>query len=299
MLLPLPFMNKIKIVDISTLIPGPMATSLLANQIGAQVVKIEDINQPDPMINMRPSKEGVGLGYQELIKNKKVLKIDFRSQLEKIKDELKDAQVFIHNFKANRVFKMGLAFEGVVKINPKIIYVSVAGYPESSVMAGKGAHDLNILALSGFLDNQSKLGEPLPLPSLLLADIFSSYHIVTKLMAALLKAETGIHLQISMLEAMQEAMLIGKFFDAQSYPMSGRLPCYCVYKGKDGLVAVAALENSLWIDFCHHLNREDLIAKQFEISAVPEIAKELSKYEIKHWLDKSLDFCVTPVLSKI
>lgn len=289
-------MNKIKIVDISTLIPGPMATSLLVNHLGVDVVKFEDVNQSDALQNMRPSKNGVGLGYLELIKNKKLVKIDFRSQLQKIKDELKDATVFIHNFKQGRIFKMGLAFEDVIKINPKIIYVSVMGYPESGPMVGKGAHDLNILAMSGYLNNQGKLGEVLPLPSLLLADTYCSYSIVTRLMATLLKGETGIHLQVSMLEAMQEAMLVGKHFDAQSYPMSGKLPCYSVYKCKDGLVAVSALENSPWIDFCHHINREDLIAKQFETSATLEVASEMLKYDIKHWLDKSLDFCVTPVV---
>ncbi len=83
--------NKIKIVDISTLIPGPFASFLLRKHLRAEVLKIEDINQPDALINMRPTENGIGLGYSGINSEKKILRVDMRKDgVERIKQEIQD-----------------------------------------------------------------------------------------------------------------------------------------------------------------------------------------------------------------
>lgn len=299
--------NKIKIVDISTLIPGPFASFLLGKHLNAEVLKIEDINQPDALVNMRPTENGIGLGYSGINSGKKVLKLDMRKDgIEKIKHEVKDANVFIENFKPGRAFKLGIGYEDLVKINPKLIYCSIAGYPSNHPLSQKSAHDLNILSLSGYLDQQSKLGELSALPPLLLADIFTAYHTSVRILASLLNEKEDEHLQISMFESFQEAMLFSNYpqirlkknYSPNDYIMSGKLPCYCLYKSKDGgIVAVAALEKPLWIDFCHHLNHEDWVEQQFNPKLTQIVAEEMRKHNRFDWLQAELDFCVTPVLS--
>lgn len=298
--------NKIKIIDISTLIPGPFTSFILSKHLKAEVVKIEDINQPDALVNMRPTKNGVGLGYSGINSGKKVLKLDMRKDdIEKIKLEVKDATVFIENFKPGRAFKLGIDYEDLVKINPKLIYCSITGYPPNHPLSKKSAHDLNILSLSGYLDQQFKLGEPSALPPLLLADIFTAYHTTVRILTSLLNQQGG-HLQISMFEAFLEAMHFNNYpqlklkkdFFPNDFVMSGKLPCYCLYKSKDGgVVAVAALEKPLWIDFCHGLNHEDWIEQQFNPKLTQIVAEEMSKHNRFDWLQAELDFCVTPVLS--
>lgn len=299
--------NTINILDTSSLMPGPFATLLLQKHLNATVVKIEDINQPDPLINMRPTKNGIGLGYSVLNKDKSVLKVDMRKDgIEKIKNIVKNSGLFIENFKPGRAFKLGMGFDDLIKINPNLIYCSISGYPTDHPMSGKSAHDLNILSLSGYLDQQTKLGHITSLPPLLLADMFTAYHTAIRIMASLLKNEHGIHLKISMYECFLETMMFNNYpqleldkdFSSVDYIMSGGFPCYAMYQAKDGgNVTVAALERPLWIDFCHHMAHEEWIDKQFEPKLMEKVASEMQKYDRYYWLNKDFDFCVTPVLS--
>lgn len=299
--------NKIKIVDVSTLIPGPFASFILGKHLQAEVVKIEDINQPDVLANMRPTKDGIGLGYSGINLGKKILKVDMRKDgIERIKQEVKEVKVFIENFKPGRAFKLGIGYKDLIKINPRLIYCSIAGYPTSHPLSKKSAHDLNILSLSGYLDQQIKLGESSVLPPLLLADIFTAYHASVRILASLLIGKGGHHLHVSMFEAFLEAMNFNNYpqlkqhkdFSPNDFIMSGKLPCYSLYKSKDGgIVAVAALERPLWIDFCHHLNHEDWVEQQFNLKFTERVQEEMKKYDRFHWLKEDLDFCVTPVLS--
>lgn len=299
--------NKVKIVDVSTLIPGPFTSFILGKHLQAEVVKIEDINQPDVLANMRPTKDGIGLGYSGINLGKKVLKLDMRKDgIEKIKYEVKDANIFIENFKPGRAFKLGIGYEDLKKINSQLIYCSITGYPPSHPLSKNSAHDINILSLSGYLDQQIKLGDFSVLPPLLLADIFTAYHASVRILTSLLNGTNGNHLQISMFEAFLEAMNFNNYpqlkqhkdFSPSDYIMSGKLPCYSLYKSKDkGVVAVAALEKPLWIDFCYHLDHKDWVEQQFDIQLTERVAEEMKRYDRFHWLQEDLDFCVTPVLS--
>ena len=293
-------MKKIKILDLSTLVPGPFATYLLSIHLSVDIIKIEDINQPDPLANMRPSKNGIGLAYQTISASKKIKTIDFRKgTVEQLKSEIVTADIFIHNFKATRAFKLGVSYADISAINPKIIYCAISGYPASSPQAKKSAHDLNILAQSGYLHQQLQLSPQATLPPMLLADIFTSYHATIKLMAALISQTSG-EVPVSMSEAFAESMTISTAgpFVPSDYLFSGNLPCYSLYLSQDkNWVAVAALETPLWVDLCDHLGRSDLVDKQFDPASKPLIAQEIAKYPSKYWLSPELDFCVTPIVA--
>lgn len=300
-------MDRIKIVDLSTLIPGPFSTHLLGKYLGGEVIKFEDISYGDPLSQLRPTKNGIGLGYLSINNKKKIQKVDFRADgVAKIKKEVKDATVFIENFREGKAYKLGLGFDDVKKINKDIIYCSVRGYPKDNPLSSKAAHDLNILSLSGYLELQMMGGNQHTIPPMPLADIYTSYHLALRIAASIFKKQKGVHLRISMYEAMLEALTIQN--DPQlatkqepitkELILNGQYPCYTVYNSKeDKKVAVAALEKSLWIDFCHELKREDLIVKQFDVQAKKEVQKEMEEYKSSYWLNPSFDFCVTPVFS--
>jgi len=300
-------MKKIKVVDVSTLLPGPFTSFLLMKHLDCEVVKIEDSNQPDPLMYMRPTKDGIGLGYQSINQKKKILNVDFRNNgIDIIKKEIKDADIFLENFKIGRSYKLGISYEDLLRINPHLLYCSISGFGSKTPLAGKSAHDLNILALSGYLDQQYALGGVPSLPPFLLADICTAYHTTVSLLATLIQNRVPKHLEISMYDAFLEAMTVNTYaqqvtkkkYTASDYLMSGALPCYGVFDTKDGgKVAVAALEKPLWVDFCSHIHREDLVEKQFEREIVHDIAHEMKKFDRMHWLARDLDFCVTPVLA--
>ncbi len=282
-----------------------MASFLLAKHLGAEVVKFEDINNRDQLADMRPSLKGIGIGYSLINGSKQVRLVDFRRDgIAQIKEAVKTADIFIENFKGDRAYKMGLGFEDLKKINPNLIYCSIKGYGEKHNLANKAAHDLNVLAMSGYLTLEDKL-EEMKVPPVQWADMFTSYHLALRLAAALAIGIKGARLMISMEEAFAEAMslYLAPFHKIKREPeksdfiLSGSMPCYNIYKTKDDrLVAVAAVEKTLWIDFCDHIDRPDLVEKQFEPYCIKEVAKEMEKYKHDYWLDKEFDFCVTPVL---
>lgn len=301
-------MKKIKIVDLSSLIPGPMASYLLAKHLGSEVTKFEDINNRDQLADMRPSQKGIGIGYSLINESKKIMVVDYRRDgLAQIKEAVKTADIFVENFKGDRAYKMGLGFEDLKAINPAIIYCSIKGYDNDHKLAGKAAHDLNILAVSGYLALENKLGRELLPPTLQWADLFTSYHLALRLMAVVLAGKKGVRLAVSMAGAFVEATslyikpyeLVKREVEKSDFILAGAVPCYNIYEAKDGrYVAVAAVEKTLWIDFCDQIGREDLSEKQYDPLYIKEVAGEMAKYDFGYWLkNKEFDFCVTPVLT--
>ncbi len=296
--------TTLNILDFSTLVPGPFATHLLQKHAGAQVEKIEDSEKPDPLSLLKPTTDGIGIGYSRINDHKNIVKTSIKGNLSAtLSDNIKKSDVCLHNFKPNRAFKLGLSYEDVHAINPDLIYVSISGYNANHALAGKSAHDLNILSVSGYLD--PILHEhTLSIPPILMADIFTSYHLATVLLSALFKGDKGKHLEISMFDALSEAFTLttgtqqktALAYKPMDNVMSGRYPCYHIYPCSDGFVAVAALEQPLWVDFCTHLSKPAWSDKQFEPSIIPEISSVLAQTDKKHWLASDLDFCVTPVL---
>ncbi len=299
--------NRIKIVDLSTLIPGPFATYLLQKYLDAEVIKFEDTQRGDNFRLLRPTQDGISLAYQSINSRKKIIPVDLRRDgLDKIKTEIKNADVFVQNYKAGRGEKYGLGFEDLLSVNPHILYCTIRGYGEKHPFAKKGAHDLNILGLSGYLDEQIRSTGSSSLPPMQIADILTSYNVCIQIISSLYKGEKGRHLSVSMHEATLEALTLYNYPQLMSKApisnednvMSGLYPCYRLYKSSDKRwVAVAALESTLWVDFCHVLKREDLISKQFVMEAAQQVEQELIKYKSNYWLKDEFDFCVTPVLS--
>ncbi len=298
--------KQLTILDVSTLLPGPFTSFLLNKHLNVHVEKIEDINHSDPLAHMRPTKDGIGLGYMAINKNKHITKLDFRKDgIEIIKRKAQSSDIFIENYKPGKAFRLGLGFEDLQQVNPHIIYCSLTGFGPSHPLAKKSAHDLNILALSGFLDQQQKMRSASFLPPLLLADLFTAYQSAIKILSCLISNSRGIHLEISMYEAFQEAMILNNYpqlttqadFNAIDYIMSGMYPCYGLYQARDGWVAVAAIEKPLWIDFCHHLDRQPWIDQQFDMTLTKDIALVMRQFDRGHWEQENLDFCVSPVLS--
>lgn len=293
-----------KIVDISTLVPGPFTSFLCQKYLNTEVIKFEDTANIDQLKLLKPTRNGIGFAYQTINKNKNIQNISFREDLNLITQELKNAAVFIHNLRSQKAFKMSLSYEDVMQINPNIIYVSISGYPENHPMQNKAAHDLNILALSGYLYAQEN---NLHVPPILLADIFTSYNATIQIMSSLIKQQNGNHLRISMYEAFLEATTVNnmpqietrELTNSKDYIMSGDYPCYSIYQAKDGYVAVAAIEKPLWIDFCIYIKKPELIEKQFDRDIKSQIQEVLILYEKNTWLSTELDMCVTPVCNLI
>lgn len=295
--------NKpITIVDTSTLLPGPFATYLLQKHLSAKVIKVEDIRLPDKLSEVKPTKEGESLIYQAINENKIIIKVDYSgSGTQEVKKLIGNADVFITNLKPARAQKLGLSAQDITKHNRDIIYCSISGYPHTHPLSGFAAHDINILALSGYLSLNHLSEGVMSIPSVQLADLFTSYHSALRITSALLKG-IGSVIKVSMYEATLEAIHLYRYPQIvlgrtiiDELSVQNHTPCYHIYRAKNGYVVVGAIEGSYWVDLCHILRRNDLIPRQFDENVIPELEKEIAKKPKEFFL--AHDVCTTPVLT--
>ena len=145
-------LKGVRILDFSRLLPGPLATMLLAD-MGADVIKIEDPDNPDYIRDFEPMMEGTSAFYYALNRSKKSLAVNYLEQDGKriIYELVKSADVVVEQYRPGVMKALGLDYETLIQYNPKLIYASITGYGQTSSMAQVAGHDLNYIALAGLL----------------------------------------------------------------------------------------------------------------------------------------------------
>ena len=305
----------IKILDLSRLLPGPLATQMLAD-MGAEIIKIEDINSPDYIRFFPPFVDDDSALYLSLNRNKRGIALNLKSEEGKefFFSLLKTADVVIEQFRPGVLDKMGIGYEYAKSINPKIIYVSITGYGQTGPYAQKAGHDLNYIAISGLLANIGTKEKPV-IPGVQIADVSGSYAAVNGCLAALLQREKtgeGQHVDISMTDsAVPFATLIhaaawadGRNIERENFQLSGELVNYNVYETADAkFVALGALEPKFWMTFCDAVNKPEWKNKTFgpadEIQKLKEEVSSLFKNKTRNdWeeFSEQHDVCLSPVL---
>ncbi len=308
-------LTGIKILDLSRLLPGPLATQMLAD-MGAEIIKIEDLNSPDYIRFFPPFVDDDSALYLSLNRNKRSIALNLKSQegKELFFALVKSADVVVEQFRPGVLEKMGMGYSQAKAINPKIIYVSITGFGQTGPYAQKAGHDLNYIAMSGLLANIGTKERPV-IPGVQIADVSGSYAAVSGCLAALLqrsKTGEGQHVDISMTEsAMPFATLIhaaswadGRNIERENFQLSGELVNYNVYETADAkFVALGALEPKFWVTFCDAVNKPEWKNKTFapadEIQKLKEEVSVLFKSKTRaEWeqFSELHDVCLSPVL---
>lgn len=308
-------LSGIKILDLSRLLPGPLATQMLGD-MGAEVIKIEDLNSPDYIRFFPPFVGDDSALYLSLNRNKRSIAVNLKSRegKELFFALVKSADVVVEQFRPGVLDKMGMGYAQAKAINPKIIYVSVTGFGQTGPYAQKAGHDLNYIAMSGLLANIGTKERPV-IPGVQIADVSGSYAAVNGCLAALLQREKtgeGQHVDISMTDsAMPFATLIhaaawadGRNIERENFQLSGELVNYNVYETADAkFVALGALEPKFWITFCDAVNKPEWKNSTFapadEIQKLKAEVSSLFKSKTRvEWEEFSElhDVCLSPVL---
>lgn len=143
-------LDGIRVLDFSRYIAGPYCGMLLAD-MGAEVIKVEKLNGGDETRTLGPWKDGTSLYFPGYNRNKKSVTVNFRSPegVALVKKLIASADVVLENFRTGTMAKMGLDYETIKQINPKIIVVSVTGFGQVGPYSTKAAFDNIISAISG------------------------------------------------------------------------------------------------------------------------------------------------------
>lgn len=254
----------IKVLDFSTLLPGPLCTLLLA-EAGAEVIKVERPGSGDEMRTYTPKAGADSVNFALLNRGKRSIAIDLKKpeSIDKITPLLREADVLVEQFRPGVMDRLGIGFDSLQKINPGLIYCAITGYGQSGPRAGIAAHDLNYVAESGMLSLAAGADGAPVVPAGLVADIAGgAYPAVMNILLALRSRERdgkGCRLDIAMADnlftflywALGEGELTGQWPGPATALVAGGSPRYQVYRTADGrYVAAAPLEQRFWENFC-------------------------------------------------
>lgn len=261
-------LSGVKVVDFSTLLPGPLASLILA-EAGAEVIKLERPGHGDEMRTYAPKWGEDSVNFALLNRGKKSLTVDLKNPQFRagILPLIGEADILVEQFRPGVMARLGLDYETLSARFPRLIYCSITGYGQSGPKKDRAGHDLNYIAETGLLALSMGKSERI-LPPALIADIAGgTYPAVINILLALVQRERtdrGCHIDIAMTDNLFALMYwaIGNGH-AGSWPsngddlVTGGSPRYRLYDTQDGeTVAVAALEQKFWENFCNAIELE-------------------------------------------
>ncbi|MGE9763832.1 CaiB/BaiF CoA transferase family protein [Pseudomonas sp. PDM20] len=309
---------SLKILDFSTLLPGPFASLLLAD-MGAQVLRVESPTRMDLVRVLPPHVDGTSASHAYLNRNKRCIALDLKQAeaVEVVKQLVQEYDIVLEQFRPGVMDKLGVGYEALKAINPKLIYVSITGYGQTGPLRDRAGHDINYLALAGVASYTGRRESgPLPL-GVQLADIGGgSLHGVMGLLAAVIhRQQTGEGQQVDV--SMTDCAFSLHGMAGAGYLAAGVEPemeglalnggsFYDYYRTRDGRwFSVGSLEPQFMQQFCAAIGRPELAARGLSPSPEEqqalkrEIAIEFEKQDFAQWQERfaALDACVEPMLS--
>ncbi len=313
-------LDGVLVLDFSQFLAGPVSAMRLAD-LGARVIKIErpgsgDIGRTLAFAGLES--DGDTLSFHIMNRNKESFAADLKNsdQLKEVWELVKRADVIIQNFRPGVIERLGLGYEDVKKVNPKIIYASATGYGAEGPFKDRPGQDLLAQSISGLPWLNGRAGDP-PIPvGLAVADIFTSTHLASGVLALLLRRErTGLGglVESSLLESMldlQFELLSANLFDPEVIVKRGGansahafLPApYGLYQTSDGYIAIAmtpipALGALLGLDLSQYEDPKSWWSHQDEIMKL--LSGKLATNSTSHWLEilDKADIWCAPVLT--
>ena len=309
-------LDGIRVLDLSRLLPGPYATHILAS-FGAEVIKIEKPGEGDYMREYLPQAQGVNAVFLTINRGKKSLAIDLKHPdgKEAFIALVKESDVVLDGFRPGAMERLGLGYDQLSELNPRLIYAALTGYGQTGPLSGRAGHDLNYVALAGMLDLLGESNGMPAVPGIQIADVAAGAlpTVIGILLALQYRSSSnkGQMVDISMFDSLLGLMpvQVANYTATKRRPkrgherLFGRYACYNVYPVRNGrYVAVAALEPKFWQALCTAINRPDLIDDQYVEGDAQQILKaELTrafqKKEVSEWMEifEEVDVCVTEV----
>ncbi len=308
----------VRVLDLTRLLPGPLATQHLADY-GADVVKIEDTGAGDYARTLGAMGGDTSYLYQVVNRNKRSLRLDLKHSDGKAAFEklVETADIVIEGFRPGVMDKLGLGYEALARINPRLVFCSISGYGQTGPYALRAGHDINYIGYAGVLDQIGTAGGAPAISNLQLGDLLGgTMSALFGVLVALVDARAsgrGRFVDVSMTDGVMahaifpltEVLANGRVRPRGEDLLTGEVPCYGVYRTADGrYMAVGALEEKFWHLVCDTLGRPDLKPAHLAIGAAgaaarAEVAAIFGARTQAEWVGvfDAVDCCVTPVLT--
>ena len=259
----------VRVIDFTRVLAGPAASLALAD-MGAEVFKIEPPGTGDETRTFPPTRDGESHYYLAVNRGKKSIVVDLKSEegLALVRDLAAKCDVLVENYRPGVMDRLGLGYEAMKAINPRLIYCSISGYGQTGPLKDRPSFDIVLQAMSGAL---SMNGEPDGLPTKLgipLGDLVGGINGPIGILSALYERErTGVgrHIDVSLMDG-----LIGMlgyiaqlaFFNGTDPTRVGsqhrNLVPYGIFPAREGSIVVACLTPGFWSRICRSIERPEL-----------------------------------------
>lgn len=306
-------LSGVRVLELGQIAAGPFAGSLLAD-LGADVVKIENPSLGDGMRSWPPLRENeAGEAYSEnfasLNRNKRSVTLDLKDEADvaQLKALCMAADILIENYRPGVLDRLGLGYDVLKDVNPKLVMCSISGYGQTGPYAKKGAFDVTVQAMSGLMsvtgeDNSGPVKCGVPVGDFC-AGLYAAYTVTAAVLRARQAGGTGCHVDCSMLGSLigVSALQTSEYFGTGA--SSGRLGSahprnapYQAFKANDDYFVIAAGTDKLWQQVCEAVglpslkDRPEFIDQTARAKNQKQLAEILEeKFQqntAKYWLDE-------------
>lgn len=315
-------LEGIKILDLSRLAPGPYCTMLLGD-LGADVLLIEEVGggssrragmgaRPDPEAAARTA------AYNALGRNKRSIGLNLKNEDAKriFFDLCKEADVVLEGFRPGVVKRLGVGYDAVAAINPRVVYCSLSGFGQDGPYSGLVGHDINYISIGGALGSIGWPGQPPAIPLNLLADfagggLHAAFAIVVALLARN-QTGRGQYIDVAMSDGVVSLLaaastgLFGQGIVPRpgEHMLNGGVPYFNVYETSDGKwFSIGAIEPWFFANLCKVLGKEEWAERQHDRSLHPEMhayfTQQFKTKTREEWFRvmSEVDICAAPILA--
>ncbi len=260
-------LSGITVIDLSRLLPGPYCSMILADH-GARVIAVEDKRFLAD-----------GLFFNIINRNKEHMTLNLKSSEGRdiFFRLVENADVVLEGFRPGVVNRLGVDYEKIHKINPRVVYCSITGYGQNGPYRDRVGHDVNYMSIAGVLDLIGEADRPPSIPGIQIADIAGGgmNAAIGILLALFARERTGLgqYIDISMTDGMVGFLPAALFFSQLTGQeprradgmLSHRYACYNTYETADGQhLSIGAVEFRFWRKLCEVLEKPDYADLQYD-----------------------------------
>lgn len=299
-------LQGVRILDLTRVLAGPFATMMMAD-MGAEVIKIEMVKKGDDSRQFGPFVNGESSYYMNLNRNKKGITLNLKNPRGKeiFIEMVKKADIVMENYRPGTMEKLGLGYEELKKINPRIIYACVSGFGHYGPYKDRAGYDIIGQAMSGLMSTTGQAdGEPTRTGTAM-SDVLAGLSVTIGTLSALhYRDKTGIgqKVDVSLVDSTVASMEIIN----QIYLVEGRIPerignryestyPYDSFRAKDGSIVIGAANDKLWSKVCELMNKPELATcEDFDknikrVQRHAEVKQIVEEWTVQHTIDELVE----------
>ena len=260
-------LSGLRVIDLTRVLAGPFCTMMLAD-MGAEVIKVEEPGKGDDSRHFAPFRNGESAYYMNLNRNKKGVTLNLKKGRDIFIELVKTADVLVENYRPGTMDRLGLGYETLKKINPRLVYGAVSGFGDTGPYRLRPGYDIIGQAMGGLMSTTGWPGGEPTRTGTAMGDVLAGLSVTIGILAALRhRDQTGCGQKVDV--ALVDSVVASLEVITQIYLTDGHIPerignryestyPYDSFKANDGDVVIAAANDKLWKLVCQVIEQPEL-----------------------------------------